>query len=73
MKDTSFYEKYITPAQLEEMFGISRGLQNKLRMQKNYTDENRQKHLPLPFLKIGNRILYNIDSIKHWLEDIEQK
>ena len=38
MKDTSFYEKYITPAQLEEMFGISRGLQNKLRMQKNYTD-----------------------------------
>ena len=55
------------------MFGISRGLQNKLRMQKNYTDENRQKHLPLPFLKIGNRILYNIDSIKQWLEDIEQK
>ncbi|AHE94567.1 TPA: helix-turn-helix domain-containing protein [Campylobacter fetus subsp. venerealis] len=73
MKDVNFYEKYITPSELEEMFGISQSTQYKLRMQKNYTDENRQKHIPIPFVKIGNRILYNIDSIKKWLKNIEQK
>ncbi len=44
MKDVNFYEKYITPSELEEMFDISQSTQYKLRMQKNYTDENRQKN-----------------------------
>ena len=38
MDSAEFNEQYITPKQLEEIFGISRGYQYKLRMRKNYTD-----------------------------------
>lgn len=73
MENAKFFGKYITPAQLEEIFGISRAYQYKLRMRKNYTDESKQKKPPIPFLKIGNRILYNVDSIIAWLKVLEQK
>lgn len=51
MENAKFFGKYITPAQLEEIFGISRAYQYKLRMRKNYTDESKQKRPPIPFLK----------------------
>jgi hypothetical protein len=73
MDSAEFNEQYITPKQLEEIFGISRGYQYKLRMRKNYTDESREKHSPIPFIKIGNRILYDIDSITEWIKSQEIK
>lgn len=56
-------EDYLNPAQLQEEFGLTINMQNKLRMRKNQG----QTH-SLPFIKIGKLILYNKYEIKAWLD-----
>ncbi|WP_300363660.1 helix-turn-helix domain-containing protein [Hydrogenimonas sp.] len=48
--------KYLTPRELEDALGIKISYQAKLRM-------NRK----IPFIKIGRRILYNLEDIERWL------
>lgn len=54
---------YLTPQDLAERFGISLSAQALLRTKKRQmTDEN-----PLPFAKIGRKIIYIADQIETWI------
>ena len=48
---------------LEEEYGISKSVQATLRMRKRQAEDSN----PLPFSKIGKRILYRRDLIEEWL------
>lgn len=64
---------FITPEQFEEMFGISKPKQNRLRFRKNYTEKYSSKIPPLPYIRIGKKILYSIASVNEWLKKQEIK
>ncbi|MBO5063231.1 MAG: helix-turn-helix domain-containing protein [Campylobacter sp.] len=68
MKDIQIQNKeWLTPKQLEAEFGITIGTQNKMRLRKNY--ENEQS---IPFAKVGKRILYLRSDINEWLLSLRQ-
>ncbi|WP_096015716.1 helix-turn-helix domain-containing protein [Campylobacter lanienae] len=68
MKDIQIQNKeWLTPKQLEAEFGITIGTQNKMRLRKNY--ENEQS---IPFTKVGKRILYLRSDINEWLLSLRQ-
>lgn len=54
---------WITPILLETKYGISKSTQAILRMKKHQQNDLN----PLPFTKIGKRILYNVKQIEKWL------
>ena len=59
-------DSWLTPYQLQDQYGISRTQQAKLRMRRNY-EANGVKPNPIPFVKIGKRILYLKADIEKWL------
>lgn len=58
-------DSWLTPEQLQDQYGISRTQQAKLRMRRNYKDGATK--YPIPFVKIGKRILYLKADIEKWL------
>lgn len=56
---------WLTTYQLQDQYGISRTQQAKLRMRRNYGDGATK--YPIPFVKIGKRILYLKADIEKWL------
>ena len=56
---------WLTTDQLQDQYGISRTQQAKLRMRRNYKDGATK--YPIPFVKIGKRILYLKADIEKWL------
>lgn len=58
-------DSWLTPEQLQDQYGISRTQQAKLRMRRNYKDGATK--YPIPFVKIGKRILYPKADIEKWL------
>lgn len=59
----------LSPNDLVENYGISIVTQNRLRLKKR--QENDQ--YPIPFLKIGKRIIYQKDQIKEWLNKLQKQ
>ena len=59
--------EWLTPKQLEAEFGITIGAQNKMRLRKNYKNEQ-----SIPFAKVGKRILYLRSDINAWLLSLRQ-
>ncbi|EPH08078.1 hypothetical protein HMPREF9309_01333 [Campylobacter ureolyticus ACS-301-V-Sch3b] len=55
--------EWLTPAELEKELGLAISYQEKLRMRKTQLNSKN----PLPFVKIGKKILYNKDQIHSWL------
>lgn len=58
-------DSWLTTDQLQDQYGISRTQQAKLRMRRNYKDGATK--YPIPFVKIGKRILYLKADIEKWL------
>lgn len=70
MKDIEIQNaEWLTPKQLEAEFGITIGVQNKMRLRKNYEKENSTN---IPFTKVGKRILYLRSDINAWLLSLRQ-
>ena len=65
--------EFITPEQFEELFGISIDKQTRLRFSVNYTEKRKAKIPPLPYIRIGKRILYRLESVKEWLIEQERR
>ena len=59
----------LSPNDLMANYGISIATQNRLRLKKR--QENDQ--YPIPFIKIGKRIIYQKDQIKEWLNNIQKE
>lgn len=55
---------WLSPTDLEEQYGISKSVQAALRMKKRQNDDLN----PLPFSKIGKRILYRRELIEEWIQ-----
>ena len=66
-------ELWLTPEKLQEQYGFSLQYQKILRMKKNYTEEAMAKKMPIPFIKIGGRVLYNKNEIDEWLSSFKVK
>lgn len=54
---------WLSPSDLEKQYAISKTTQAILRLKKR---QERDKY-PLPFQKIGKRILYKKDLIENWI------
>lgn len=54
---------WLSPSDLQEQYAISKPAQAILRLKKRQ-ESNR---FPLPFTKIGKRILYKREQIENWL------
>ncbi|MCI6694735.1 MAG: helix-turn-helix domain-containing protein [Campylobacter sp.] len=66
MKEISLQnEAWMTPKELEAQYGITEGAQYKLRMNKNY--EVSACNNPIPFVRVGKRVLYYKSDIENWL------
>ncbi|MCR4942066.1 MAG: hypothetical protein K5978_04670 [Campylobacter sp.] len=66
MKNISIVnDEWLTPQQLELEFGITQGAQYKMRMRKNY--KSNSNTIPIPFTKVGKRVLYYRPDINKWL------
>lgn len=66
MKEISLKnEAWMTPKELEAQYGITEGAQYKLRMNKNYEDS--ACNCPIPFVRVGKRVLYYKSDIENWL------
>lgn len=61
---------FITPQDLFAWLGITIGVQNKLRMRKFQRADAAKP--PLPFIKIGKRVVYRRSEINQWLENIRE-
>lgn len=63
-------DEFMTPTQLKKMLGISIPTQVKMRARQGCfaNDEN-----PLPFIKLGARVLYRKSSIDEWIKANENK
>lgn len=62
---------FITPTQFEQMFGISKAKQTRLRFRRNYTTKYTSKTPLLPYVRIGKSILYSLTSVQEWLKKQE--
>ena len=58
-------KKFVTPRELEEMYGFSRSWLSKCRMQ--------DSKIRLPYIKVGGHIRYSIEQVNQWLEDHQIK
>lgn len=54
---------WLSPADLQEQYAISTAAQAILRLKKRQESDTH----PLPFTKIGKRILYKREQIENWL------
>ena len=63
-------EEYMTPPQLKRLLGLSLPTQAKMRAkQGNFANDPN----PLPFIKIGRRVLYKASSIDAWIKRQEER
>ena len=53
-------KRWLTPKELEELYGFSRSWQGKARMQSSNSS--------LPFIKVGAQVRYDALQITAWLE-----
>ncbi|MDA3048210.1 MULTISPECIES: hypothetical protein [unclassified Campylobacter] len=67
METNTSQNDWLTPQQLQEQYHISVKHQCKLRMRINYEPENAKHIPPIPFTRVGNRVLYNKAKIDEWL------
>ena len=58
---------WMSPVDLQETYGISTSVQSILRLRKSQESDE----FPLPFTKIGKRILYKKELIENWLLDCQ--
>jgi len=58
-------KKFVTPRELEEMYGFSRSWLSKCRMQGS--------KIRLPYIKLGGQIRYQIEAVNKYLEDHQIK
>ena len=58
---------WMSPVDLQETYGISTSVQSILRLRKRQESDE----FPLPFTKIGKRILYKKELIENWLLDCQ--
>ncbi len=63
LKINSLATGWLNPSDLENQYGISKSAQAILRMKKRQENDE----YPLPFTKIGKRILYKVEQIEFWL------
>ena len=54
---------WLSPSDLQEQYAISKPAQAILRLKKRQENDR----FPLPFTKIGKRILYKREQIENWL------
>ena len=54
---------WLSPSDLQEQYAISKQAQAILRLKKRQESDR----FPLPFTKIGKRILYKREQIENWL------
>lgn len=54
---------WLSPSDLQEQYAISKPAQAMLRLKKRQESDR----FPLPFTKIGKRILYKREQIENWL------
>ena len=54
---------WLSPSDLQEQYAISKPAQAILRLKKRQESDR----FPLPFTKIGKRILYKREQIENWL------
>ena len=54
---------WLSPSDLQEQYAISKPAQAILRLKKRQESDR----FPLPFTKIGTRILYKREQIENWL------
>lgn len=59
----------LSPNDLVENYGISIVTQNRLRLRKKQESDK----YPIPFIKIGKRIIYQKDQIEEWLNSIQKE
>lgn len=58
---------FLSPQDLVKYFGISLHSQARMRLRKRQENDKN----PLPFIRVGKRILYNEIQIKEWLKRIQ--
>ena len=59
----------LSPNDLVENYGISISAQNRLRLKKRQENDK----FPIPFIKIGKRIIYKKNQIEEWLNNIQKQ
>ncbi|CUU76594.1 Helix-turn-helix domain [Campylobacter hyointestinalis] len=63
-------DEFMTPTQLKRMLGISIPTQTKMRARQSCFANDKN---PLPFIKLGARVLYRKSSIDEWIKANENK
>ncbi|CUU87925.1 helix-turn-helix domain-containing protein [Campylobacter hyointestinalis subsp. hyointestinalis] len=63
-------DEFMTPTQLKRMLGISIPTQTKMRARQGCFANDKN---PLPFIKLGARVLYRKSSIDEWIKANENK
>lgn len=63
-------DEFMTPTQLKRMLGISILTQTKMRARQGCFANDKN---PLPFIKLGARVLYRKSSIDEWLKANKNK
>lgn len=58
-------KKFVTPRELEEIYGFSRSWLSKCRMQGS--------KIHVPYIKVGGHVRYSIEKVNQWLEDHQIK
>ena len=59
----------LSPNDLVENYGISIATQNRLRLKKRQESDK----YPLPFVKIGKRIIYQKNQIEEWIDNLQKQ
>lgn len=59
----------LSPEDLMVNYGISIHTQNRLRLRKRQKNDQ----YPLPFVKIGKRIIYQKNQIEEWLSNLQKQ
>ncbi|VYS84331.1 DNA-binding protein [Campylobacter ureolyticus] len=59
----------LSPNDLVKNYGLSISTQNRLRLRKRQENDEH----PIPFVKIGKRIIYQKDQIEEWLNNIQKQ
>lgn len=59
----------LSPEDLMINYGISIATQNRLRLKKRQKNDQ----YPLPFIKIGKRIIYQKNQIEEWINNLQKQ
>lgn len=59
----------LSPEDLMINYGISIATQNRLRLKKRQKNDQ----YPIPFVKIGKRIIYKKNQIEEWIDNLQKQ